>query len=293
MRDALLRRSTFLGVGVVAVLVIAWWALPFAPMHTGQVHIDLQPRGPASGSWQIVLDDEFDGEDLDEGLWVTCYWWDRNGCTNLGNSELEWYLPEQVSTQDGALVLRAERGGVIGWEGATFPYRSGMVTTGRATSDLDEEPRFSFQYGFVEVRARVPRGQGLWAALWLLPITHDSKPEVDIFEVLGDEPAVATAHVHWRGADGDSENTGHRWREVDLSEDYHIYGLEWNSDELIWYIDGIERWRFDDVSIVPAEEMYIIMNLAVGGDFPGPPDVTTPFPAEMLIDYVRVWQEGP
>ena len=85
---------------------------------------------------------------------------------------------------------------------------------------------------------------------------------------------------------------GHRSKTVDLSSDWHIYGLLWRSDALIWYLDGIEQWRFTKVEHVPRQPMYILLTLAVGGNWPGPPNKATRFPAEFAVDYVRVWQRA-
>ncbi len=274
------------GFTIVSLIALGVWAF------TSRVTDDPKPHSDSNGAWHLVFDDEFESDTLDSSAWVTCYWWDLEGCTNLGNSELQWYRPDQVSVHQGVAVLTAEAQPAIGWEGAEFPYRSGLISTGRATSDLDEEPRFAFQYGYAEMRARVPSGQGLWAAFWMLPVTHESKPEIDVFEILGDNPGEFIAHLHWLDDEGERQNLGHKSTDADLSDGFHIYAVEWSEDSLVWFVDGVERWRVDDAAIVPSEPLYLIANLAVGGDYPGPPDETTEFPANLEIDYVRVWQPG-
>jgi beta-glucanase (GH16 family) len=249
------------------------------------------PVGGDAGEWALVFRDEFDGPPLDTDRWVTCYWWDDNGCSNEGNSELEWYQPGNVVVGDGVLALEAREEEVRTRRGR-YPYTSGMVTTGRDVDDLEVAPGFSFTYGYVEVRAKVPEGTGLWPALWLLPADHESRPEIDIVEVLGDTPEIARFHIHYEDGDGDRLSPGYDWVDTDLSEDWHVYAVEWTDDRVAWYLDGVVRWEVTDPEAIPHEDLYLIMNLAVGGEWPGAPDEDTEFPAQFLIDYVRIWQSG-
>lgn len=251
------------------------------------------PTGP-KGRFELVFSDDFDGDTLDLSRWTTCYWWDKNGCTNLGNNELEWYMPQNVSVAGGTLRLTARREDVVGWEGRIFPYTSGMVTTGRYYEEDPSAIRFDAVRGIFEMRARVPSGQGLWPAFWMLPSSRESKPEIDIMELLGHRPGRLELHFHYRDDAGDSTNVGHKVETSDLSADWHTYGVEWRSRDIVWYLDGQEVWRYDDdEGRVPDEPMYLLINLAVGGDWPGAPDATTDFPAVMEVDYVRAWRRLP
>lgn len=238
----------------------------------------------------LVFADEFEQDALDRSRWTTCYWWDDGGCTNSGNQELEWYLPDNVSVEGGVLRLEAQRGRVRGSDGASYPYTSGMVTTGRSEDDQAQQPRFGFQYGRVEVRMRMPEGKGLWPALWLLPLTHESRPEIDVMEVLGDTPATLRAHFRYLDDDGERVTLGHTWRGADSSAGWHRYELRWTPEELVWLVDGREQWRFSKEEFVPDEPMYLLINLAVGGEWPGDPAPSTDFPAALEVDYVRIWQ---
>lgn len=250
--------------------------------------------GPISGGtgWRRVFTEEFNSGGLDRSKWTRCYWWDDGGCTNLGNRNLNWYLPNNVSVRNGALVLTAREQQVRGIHGRLFPYTSGMVTTGRDYAERQRSDRFSFTYGYVEIRARIPSGRGLWPALWLMPSTQRELPEIDIMEVIGHRPNVLEMHYHYRGDTGQRRTANRRATVADLSRNWHVYGLEWSPNALIWYLDGVERWRFTNASAIPREPMYLIMNLAVGGAWPGPPNSNTQFPAEFLIDYVRIWQRA-
>lgn len=245
------------------------------------------------GTWERIFTEDFDDAKLNKRKWTTCYWWDNDGCTNLGNNELQWYMPDNVSVVDGQLRLRAVPQVVTGHEGRTFGYTSGMVTTGRDYSDRFGPDRFATKQGYFEIRAKVPKGKGLWPAIWLLPSTQDEKPEIDIMEVLGDATNALEMHVHFLDGNKAVRSEGASAKTVDLSSDWHVYGLEWQKDAIVWYLDGKEMWRFKDPAGIPDEPMYLLINLAVGGEWPGSPDAQTAFPADFLIDYVRVWRRLP
>ena len=112
-----------------------------------------------------------------------------------------------MSVTDGVLRLRADERSVVGLEGSVFPYSSGMVSTGRHRYETSHMTRFTFQYGYVEMRAQIPSGQGLWPALWMLPATHDERPEIDVMEVLGHDPRTVHMHLHYRLPDGTEGST--------------------------------------------------------------------------------------
>jgi len=250
------------------------------------------PTPAVPGDWKLVWADEFEGKKLDSNRWTTCYWWADSGCTIISNHELEWYQPRNVSIQDGNLVLEARKEQVEGPDGKMFPYTSGMVSSGRATSEMGELPRYSFQYGYVEMRAKIPAGRGIWPAFWLLPITHESRPEIDIMEILGHEPGNIKFNYHYIDADGNKADTGSEWAGPDFSQDWHTFGVDWAPDQITWYVDGVKRYEMTDAASISSEPMYILLNLAVGGDWPGSPDGNTVFPSQYLIDYVRVYQHG-
>ncbi|MEO8883748.1 MAG: glycoside hydrolase family 16 protein [Devosia sp.] len=248
---------------------------------------------PASGApWNTVFSDEFSGPELDLTKWTLCYWWNDGGCTNKGNHELQWYVPEGVSVVDGNLVLTASRQNTEDNQGNTYAFSSGMVTSGFDGDPGAGTDRFSFTYGYVEVRAKLPKGKGVWPAIWLLPSTHKSLPEIDMAEVLGDTPELLRLHYHYANGTN-SESIGKNITTPDLSLDWHVYGMDWEKDAIVWYLDGIEQWRYTDTASISHEPMYLLMNLAVGGDWPGAPDQDTVFPTSMLVDYVRVSKAVP
>ena len=164
------------------------------------------------------------------------------------------------------------------------PFLSGIITSYDA---------FRFLYGRVEARARMPAGKGFWSAFWLLNGYYNEDqpedPEIDIIEAIGDQVTTANHAYHFRDENGDYVSTELRASIPDFSADFHTYGVEWTPGRIIYTIDGRETGRVEGDQ-VSSEQMYLLANLAVGGDFPGPPDDTTPFPSSYEIDYIRVWQ---
>jgi beta-glucanase (GH16 family) len=110
-------------------------------------------------------------------------------------------------------------------------------------------------------------------------------------EILGESTNVNRMHFHYAGPGGTEEDSGFDWWGPDFPARWHTFAVDWKPDAIVWYVDGVERRRFTDASVIPNEPMYLLLSLAVGGDWPGPPDSTTPFPSSMKIDYVRVWQQ--
>lgn len=268
------RRRRRVVAGVVLALVLA-----AAFVFTARTSAD--SRTPAKG--ELLLGEEFNGSSLDTDRWSPCYHWATDGCTNLSNRNLQWYVPGQVKVGDGKLSLEARPEQVVGVEGRQFDYVSGLISGASPDRTL-----FAFRYGYVESRVKIPEGQGFWPALWMLPTTRSSLPEVDIFEIVGEAPDVVQMHTHWE-EDGEERQSGKEWRGPNFAEDWHTFGLEWAPDSLTWYVDGVERWRVTDPEQIPHEDMYLITNLAVGGEYTSRPSRSTQFPAALEVDYLRVW----
>ncbi|WP_334164268.1 glycoside hydrolase family 16 protein [Phenylobacterium sp.] len=157
-----------------------------------------------------------------------------------------------------------------------FRYTSGLITT---------QPSFSQTYGYFEMRAKLPRGKGVWPAFWLLPTDLSWPPEIDIMESVGDPSKVyMTLHSNAVKAEG---------TEVAVSpDDFHTYAVSWTRENVVWFVDGREVKRMP----TPADmhkPMYMLANIALGGDWAGQPDASTPFPARMQIDYIRAYRFAP
>jgi beta-glucanase (GH16 family) len=234
-----------------------------------------------------VLDwsDEFDGATLDHTKWV-----EETGGGGWGNNELEYYTarPENVRVVDGKLVIEARR----------EQYENRAYTSARIkTAGLNERT-----YGRYEARMKLPKGQGVWPAFWMLgnDINTSGWPragEIDIMENIGKEPAKVFGTMHgpgYSGVNGFSANSS--LASGIFADDYHVFAVEWEPNEVRWYRDGI-LYSTAKPSLVSgdwvfAHPFFVLLNLAVGGDWPGAPDASTMLPQQMLVDYVRVYKRA-
>ena len=158
------------------------------------------------------------------------------------------------------------------------PYASGLITT---------QPSFRQTYGYFEMKARLPRGKGLWPAFWLLPADQSWPPEIDVIESIGD-PGVIYQTVHSKVADQPGVKV-----EVPRDPDgFHVFAVEWDPRWIVWYLDGRETARKPTPPDVD-KPMYMLVNLAVGGHWPGAPDASTRFPAAMSVRWVRAYRFVP
>lgn len=237
-----------------------------------------------SGNWKMAFNDEFNGSTLDGSKWHTCFWWATDTCSIESNNELELYNASDVLLQNGYLRLRAQKRDMVGWNGTTYHYTSGMVMTGGRQGV--KPPGFTYTYGFAEARVKVPAGQGLWPAFWMLPASYIWPPEIDIMEILGNQPDVIHMTYHYSGG-----GPGSTWTGSDFSAGWHTFAVDWEPGVITWYVDGVQRWQYKS-SNVTSQPMYLLLNLAVGGSWPGSPDSSTVFPSYYDVDYVRVWQKS-
>lgn len=234
----------------------------------------------------VLLDEKFNGSTLDTSVWNYCHWWNAGGCTIKSNDELEWYTPQQVSVKDGVLSLTAEREDTVSTDGTIFDYASGMVTTG--PQQHRQRPKLAFTYGVVDVRFKVPEGQGLWPAIWLLPASEESRPEIDMMEILGHDTDNLRMKLHPKDRSADRVGKKYLLPEgYGFADAWHTLSLDWSEQKLVMYLDNHKVWEYNGAE-VPSEPMYLVMNLAVGGGYPGDPDASTKFPATFQIDRVRI-----
>jgi len=246
------------------------------------------PSAADTSHGTLIFEDNFNSLALGT-TWVTGMWGYDTSSPDL---EQQLYRSANETVSGGILTLTAKTENATtswpGYSGKVFPRTSGMIS-----SDPDHvTPGFTFTYGYVESRIQIPptaagQGRGFWPALWMM--ARDGSPglgEIDIMEILGDRPDIH--HMNYHG----SFNAGASYTSpVSLALDYHLYAVDWRAGSIVWYLDGVERFRVTNVA-VSSSPHYLILNLAVGdvGSWPGPPDGTTVFPNTMLIDYVRVWQ---
>ena len=224
------------------------------------------PTGATTG-WHEVFRDDFQGNQLNTSNWNTCYDW---GCQG-GNGEAEHYTPNGVSVSNGLSLTATKSNG---------QYYSGMVSS---------FGHFSYLYGYAEARFKIPSGQGLWPAFWMLGTGQQNKDELDAMEILGNQTNLLYMTVHHQTQLNSTSNT---WTGPDFSTGYHTVGLDWEPNSLTWYVDGVVRSRITDPQYIPHTPMYVILDLAVGGDWPGYPNASTPFPSSFDIQYVSVQQKS-
>jgi beta-glucanase (GH16 family) len=236
--------------------------------------------------WEIVWHDEFEETELDLKNWT----FDIGG-GGWGNQEWQAYTdrPENVRLEEGMLVIEArEEPEFIGGR----EYSSARIKT---------QGLHAWQYGRIEARLKLPYGQGIWPAFWMLgdDIYKRGWPaagEIDILEFIGREPDHIYATVHGPGYSGGGGIGSSITVPADsLRDDFHVYAIEWEQNEIRWYFDDRQYFKLtaDDVpdEWVFDHPFFIILNLAVGGRWPGYPDDTTVFPQFLYVDYVRVYQK--
>ena len=266
-------------------------------VSTQLAHAAEEPLNDAC--WQVSFEDQFNSlslwndalpaDDKAQGQWRTQYIWPREV---IINEEQQFYIDPVIhgispfSINDGILSITAEptpralRGVVEGQ-----PYVSGVLTT---------EKGFAQLHGRFEVRAKVPFGQGLWSAFWLLPSFDQWPegvailPELDVMEHIGQQPEVFHTTLHTNQTGELSSHPYDHTEPMSLTEDFHVYTAVWDEDAVNWYLDG--QWRAshptpDDFT----KPVHFLLNLAVGGTWPGSPDATTEFPAKFDVDYVRAY----
>ena len=217
-----------------------------------------------SDEWKLVFHDDFNQSKIDSTRWKAI-----NRKKNY-NNELQAYTSKNVRIRNGRLYLTGLKEG-----GA---YSSGLVQT---------NGKFDFLYGKVEVKARYPSGKGLFPAIWLLRSDgKDHLPEIDIFEAVGHEPDKAYMVQHWR--DNGKLKTVYGTKIIPNYQEEHLFGVEWERTEIRWYIDNqlVFKAKNHEANL----PMYLIINLAIGGNWPGSPNNETEFPAEFSIDYVKIYE---
>lgn len=270
--------------------------------------------------WTLVWNDEFDGDTVDATKWdfdLGNGFYDyqhQSWVAGWGNEELQFYTrePSNVFVKDSALTIRALKESIHG---------CGYTSARLKSRKRDGTPLFNKLYGRFEFRAKVPWGKGLWPALWLLP-QHDryggwaASGEIDVMEIIGEKPHEVLNSIHF-GSTYPKRSLITHVHELpggSTVADWHVYAVEWEPGEIRFSVDGVhtatrDHWwscskTLDGAGVEPAraadlnpwpapfdQPFYLVMNVAVGGNFPGAPDDRTRFPAELVVDYVRVYDK--
>jgi beta-glucanase (GH16 family) len=274
------------------------WALVGIIFIVGACVAQVTSAAPAAAvsPWKLVWSDEFNGSNgsaVDASKWVS-----ETGGGGWGNHELESYTArlENASQQDGNLVIKVLREKHTGTDGIARDYTSARLKT---------QGKFSQAYGRFEARIKIPRGQGIWPAFWMLGNDID-KPgwpgcgEIDIMENIGKEPAIVHGTIHGPGYSG-ANGIGSSYTlpgDQLFANDFHVFAVEWEPKAIRFYVDDHlygtrtpaelpkgTKWVYD-------HPFFLILNVAVGGDWPGNPDETSVFPQTMSVDYLRVYQRA-
>lgn len=234
--------------------------------------------------YTLIWNDEFDGTAINTSNWVFEI---GTGSSGWGNNELQYYRQENAWVDEGALTIEARKENYSG-----SSYTSSRIKT---------QSKLSFQYGRIDIRALLPKGQGIWPALWMLgnSISSVGWPkcgEIDIMEMIGGNGRESQTHgtVHW-------DNNGHNYvggtyklNKGTFADEYHVFSIIWSKTSIKWLVNNNQ---FYEINITPAhmtefhQKFFFIFNIAVGGNWPGSPNETTVFPQQMKVDYIRVFQE--
>jgi len=247
------------------------------------------PAVPPDG-YELVWNDEFDGAMIDPSNWT----YDVGGW-GWGNGEAQYYTDRPENAR--VLSRSARAGSAAASSPGACPARARLKSQG-----LRE-----FQYGYIEARAKVPSGAGLWPAFWMLGATFErdeTNPidsnwpqagEIDIMEYVGRAPNITYGTIHGTGYAGAGGLGKWNRQESPVADDWHTYAVQWDADGIRWFFDGqmygeLGREAVGDREWVFDQPFFLLLNLALGGAFPGPIGLDVQFPKQFLVDHVRVYQ---
>lgn len=226
--------------------------------------------------YKLIWQDNFDEAILDTSKWN----YEVNGAGG-GNNELQYYtnLAENCFVKDGYLVIQALK----------KDYNGKAYTSARINTDKKGD----WLYGKFEIRAKLPSGQGLWPAIWMLPSdwVYGGWPlsgEIDIMEELGQTPNKVYGTIHY-GNPHQHQGSSYVLEGSDFSKDFHLFSIEWTYNSISFFVDH-NKYYTAYISRPFDQRFHFILNVAVGGNWPGSPDTSTQFPQQMVIDFVRVYQ---
>ena len=249
------------------------------------------PFATRASQWIVTYEDDFEGA---AGIEPSPSLWTRDlGGGGFGNNELQVYTEGHSNAYldgEGHLVIEAREETITDHNGFTGKYSSARLKT---------KGKFSQTYGRLEARIKLPEGQGIWPAFWMLGDSIDTLGwpecgEIDIMESIGPEAKTLYGTLHGPGYCGGENLGGFIQLDETLAGTFHVYGIEWQPEQISWFLDGkqFQTFRREDVGTRgwPFDQpFFLLLNLAVGGDWPGSPDSTTSFPQRLIVDYVRAY----
>jgi len=256
------------------------------------IAVTLNPA--AENGYRLVWSDEFAENKLDTSRWeyMTGDGTDYQLPAGWGNNELQWYRSENVAIENGHLVIHVIK----------EPFSGKNYTSARIRS----RHKGDWMYGRIELKIKFPAGQGIWSAAWLLPTENRyggwaASGEIDIVEHLGHRTDQVYGTLHYGGPWPENKHSGSRFTlsKGNFSDAFHRFVLEWEQGMIKWLIDDslyqTQKDWYSTNGIYPApfdRRFHLLINVAVGGDWPGPPNNSTTFPQKLEVDYVRVYQKG-
>jgi hypothetical protein len=257
--------------------------------NTNPISIDQGYTTPLEyEGYTLTWHDEFNGMSLNTNDWV---YETGDGCPNLcgwGNNELQYYRPENAWVADGTLTIEARNEN----------YQNRNYTSTR----IKTQNKQTFQYGRIDIRALLPKGQGIWPALWMLgsniqTVGWPKCGEIDIMELVGGTGRDNQVHgtLHWDNNGHTYDGRGYTLSNGIFADEYHVFTIKWDESAINWYVNDIHYLRIAiDTDQMEAfhNDFFFIFNVAVGGNWPGNPDETTVFNQQLKVDYVRVFQKA-
>ncbi|MCZ0704291.1 LPXTG-motif cell wall-anchored protein [Natronobacillus azotifigens] len=250
---------------------------------------------PEDNGWNLTFSDEFDGDEINMDNWSF-----DEPTNGRWNDEVQSYTEDNAWVEDGNLIIEARKEDITEPDGQVYNYSSSKLWT---------KDKKMLTYGRVDVRAKLPEGQGMWPAIWMMPNdepfygTWPVSGEIDIMELLGHEPHKVHGAIHYGEPKGAREAT-YTLENGTFADDYHVFSIEWEPGEIRWYVDDVlfhtaNDWFTKhpdnaDEYTYPApfdQPFMLILNISVGGGWPGNPDESTVFPQQMKVDYVRFYEK--
>lgn len=224
-------------------------------------------------SMQLAFSDEFTGTQLNENFWTY-----ELGGGGWGNNELQHYTNSNSRVENDQLFITAKDG--------PGNYTSTRIIT---------KGKVKIKYGRIDVRAKLPKGQGIWPAIWMLgenisTVGWPACGEIDIMELLGHEPNRVYGTAHYTNGTYQYSSGSTSLSSGDFSDQFHVFSILWDKTAITWYVDNKPFRTFNSTFAAFEYEFFFIMNVAIGGNWPGSPNASTVFPQEMIVDYIRVFQ---